>query len=118
MSAQPTLIDVERVATVKVQPRRRSRRETVPPGGLRTCGVCKGRGAPKYAYEGTKSFVIYAYDWESRSQPVGTPLYKPVRVYIRAVLCWACKGSGLNATPERARELELLTLEGRDVTGT
>lgn len=115
MSAQPTLIEVERVATVKVQPRRRPRRETVPPGGLRTCGVCKGRGAPKYAYEGTKSFVIYAYDWDADPELGG---YSAVRVYIRAVLCWACKGSGMNATPERARELELLTLEGRDVTGT
>lgn len=85
------------------------RREIVPPGCLRACGVCKGRGAPAYPHGVTRTYTIYIYDWEAHNNGcVDLPLYRPEVVYMRSLVCWACKGSGTNATPARTRELEIV----------
>lgn len=92
-----TLVEVPRIKVPRTE-RRRPRREVVPPGGLRLCGRCHGTGMPKYAQTGAKSFEVWHHNGAG---------YVHCRAYVRVVVCHACKGSGLNATPERARELEI-----------
>lgn len=69
---------------------------------VKLCGVCKGIGTTKamrdpYGYQ--SSFTQYYWDGES-----GT--YVSYRVYVRRMGCWACNGSGLNCSQQRAAELE------------
>lgn len=73
------------------------RRERVLPGQLRLCGACKGKGTSAH------SRIVFWF-WVRDERDDGgwreQPFCKP------NLHCHACQGSGLNATPERARDLE------------
>lgn len=67
---------------------------------VKLCGVCKGVGTTgPMRRDGGYQERFTSYYWDGTG-------YVAVVVYVRRMGCWACNGSGLNCSQQRAAELE------------